>query len=275
MKHINIVLLFALMLSASACGQERNPNGAANAALGPTRATTVNNQAIPESVLRVYTLSTDGRNLDDLSPDEKAKVVEELIGVVLFAQQAEKEGLTASRTIAAQIELQRLQYVARSMATDYLDKNPPPEIQLQRIYDENLPRLSGQQYKARHILVETKEEAERVIAQLRDGRDFAALAQEHADGPTGPNGGALDWFTADSMPKPFADAVLALTKGSYTREPVQTDFGFHVILLEDTRKQEPPALADIRTQLVEAAQREQLATYLKSLRDAATISVGP
>jgi len=275
MKHISIVLLLAVTLSASACGQERNPNSGANAALGPTRAATVNNQPIPESVLRMYTLSTNGKNLEELTPDEKTKVVEELIGVVLFAQQAEKEGLTSSRTLAAQIELQRLQFVARSLVTDYLDKNPPPETQLQRIYDENLPRLSGQQYKARHILVETKEEAERVIAQLSDGRDFAALAQEHAAGPTGPNGGALDWFTADSMPKPFADAVRALTKGSYTREPVQTDFGFHVILLEDTRQQEPPALADIRTQLVEAAQREQLAEYLKSLRDAATISVGP
>lgn len=275
MKHINTVLLLTFALCTSACGQERSPNSGANATLGAARAATVNNTPIPESVLRVYTLSTLGRNLDELTPDEKAKAVDELVNVVLLTQQAEKDGLTSSRTLAAQVELQRLQLVARSLATDYLDKNPPAETELQRIYDENLPRLSGQQYKARHILLPTKEEADRVIAQLRDGREFVALAQEHADGPTGPNGGALDWFTADSMPKPFADAVTGLTVGSYTREPVQTDFGFHVILLEDTRKQEPPAFADIRSQLVEAAQRKQLEDYLKSLRDAATISVGP
>jgi peptidyl-prolyl cis-trans isomerase C len=264
-----------LTFSTSACAQERSPNSGANAALGTAQAAVVNKQSIPESVLRVYTLSTVGRNLDELTPDEKAKAIDELVNVVLLAQQAEKDGLTASRTLAAQLELQRLQLVARSLATDYLDKNPPTETELQRIYDENLPRLSGQQYKARHILLETKAEAERVIAQLREGREFAALAQEHADGPTGPNGGALDWFTPDSMPKPFADAVTALTVGSYTKEPVQTDFGFHVILLEDTRKQEPPALADIRSQLTEAAQRKQLEEYLRSLREAATISVGP
>ena len=109
------------------------------------------------------------------------------------------------------------------MATDYLEKNPPTDADLQAIYDENLSRLSGQQYKARHILVSTKEEADSVIAQLRDGSDFIALAQERADGPTGPNGGALDWFTLDSMPPPFAEAVAVMTVGSYSQQPVQTE----------------------------------------------------
>jgi peptidyl-prolyl cis-trans isomerase C len=257
----------------SACAQEGASNG--NPTLGPTRAATVNGRPIPESVLRVYALATMGRNLEELTAEQRQQVLDDLIGVELLNQQAEKEGLTASRSLAAQIELQRLQLVARSMATSHLEKNPSTEAELQQVYDENLSRLSGEQYKARHILVETKDEAERVIAELRGGKDFIALAREHADGPTGPNGGALDWFTADSMPKPFADAVRTLTIGSYSSEPVQTEYGFHVILLEETRKQEPPALADIRAELGSAVERKKIEAYLKMLRDAATISVEP
>ena len=274
MIRINTILLLTLTVTTNACAQE-GASTAGNAALGPARVAVVNGKPVPESVLRVYALSTVGRNLEELTPEERTRVLDELINVVLFTQQAEKDGLLASRTLAAQLELQRLQLVARAVASSYLEKNPATELELQQIYDDNLPRLSGQQYKARHILVETKDEAERVITQLRAGGDFVALARERADGPTGPNGGALDWFTADSMPKPFADAVRALTVGAYSTVPVQTEFGFHVILLEETRKQEPPAFADIRKELTDAAGRKRVEDYLKSLREAAKVSVGP
>jgi peptidyl-prolyl cis-trans isomerase C len=226
-------------------------------------------------VLRIYVLTTERKNLEDLTADERARVVDDLIGLELLAQQAEKDGLSASRTLAAQVELQRLRLVANAAATDYTDKNPPSEAALKAIYDENLPRLASQQYKARHILVTTREEAESVIAQLRQGADFAVLARERADGPTGPNGGQLDWFTLESMPQSFAAAVQTLTSGAYTTEPVQTDFGFHVILLDETRDQEPPTLEDIRQDLAGAAQRKQLDDYIKSLRAAAKVTVGP
>lgn len=271
--RIHTAWIGALALSVNACAQDAASNG--SAALGPARAAAVNGQPIPESVLRVYALGTAGKSLDDVTPEEHQQLLDDLIGVELLNQQAEKDGLTTSRALAAQIELQRLQLVARAAATSYLEKNPPTEAELQQLYNENLPRLAGEQYKARHILVETKDEAERVIASLRGGQDFVALAREHAAGPTGPNGGALDWFTADSMPKPFADAVRALTVGSYSSEPVQTEFGFHVILLEETRKQEPPALAEIRSELSAAVERKRIEDYLKMLRETAKISVEP
>jgi peptidyl-prolyl cis-trans isomerase C len=138
-----------------------------------------------------------------------------------------------------------------------------------------LPRLSGEQYKLRHILVETKEEADSVIAQLRQGADFVALAQARADGPTGPNGGELGWLTADSMPPPFADAVRALAIGSFSTEPVQTDAGYHVILLEETQRQEPPSLEDLRADLSSAAERKRLDDYIKTLRESAAVTVEP
>jgi peptidyl-prolyl cis-trans isomerase C len=220
-------------------------------------------------------LTAERQNFDELSPEDRERVLNDVIGLKLLAQQAEKEGLTASRTLAAQLELQRLQTLARAMAAEHLKNNPPTDADLKAIYDENLPRLSGQQYKLRHILVETKEEAESVIAQLRQGSDFVALAQARADGPTGPNGGELGWLTADSMPPTFADAVRALTVGSFSSEPVQTDAGYHVILLEETQKQEPPSLEDLRADLSSAAERKLLDGYIKTLRESAAVTVEP
>jgi peptidyl-prolyl cis-trans isomerase C len=260
------------LFSTSACSQE-NPGASSN--LGASRAAVVNGRPVSESVLRIYVLTTERKNLEDLSAEDRVRVLDDLIGLGLLAQQADKDGLTASRTLAAQLELQRLRTVANAMANDYIEKNPPTDAAIQAIYDENLPRLAGDQYKARHILVPTSAEAESVIAELRRGANFVTLAEARADGPTGPNGGALDWFTLDSMPPPFATAVRAMSVGSYSTTPVQTDFGFHVILLEETRKQEAPALADIRAELAEAAQRERLADYIKALRQGAKVTVGP
>jgi peptidyl-prolyl cis-trans isomerase C len=270
-RHALLVIPLTL-ISLTACSQER---GGANANLGTAQVAVVNGKPIAESVLRIYVLTTERKNLEDLTPDERTRVIDDLIGLELLAQQAEKDGLTASRTLAAQVELQRLRLIANAAASDHVEKNPPSEAALKAIYDENLPLLASQQYKARHILVTTQDEAASVIAQLRQGADFAALARERADGPTGPNGGQLDWFTLESMPGPFAAAVQTLAVGAYTTEPVQTEFGFHVILLDETRQQEPPALDDIRQDLASAAQRKQLDDYIKSLRAAAKVTVGP
>jgi peptidyl-prolyl cis-trans isomerase C len=268
-----LVLVVALAAGTSACSQNTSSSSPGTATLGPTNVATINGRPLPESVLRVYALATEGRNLEELAPEARERLIEDLIGVTLLTQEAEKNGLTGSRTIAAQVELQRLQLVARAQATSHLEKNPPTEAELQQLYEENLPRLSGEQYKTRHILVETEAEAASVIERLRGGQDFVVLAGEHADGPTGPNGGSLDWLTTDSMPPPFAAAVRAMTVGSYSTAPVQTEFGFHVILLEETRKQEPPALEDVRTELVGAVERKKVEEYLKALRDAATVSI--
>jgi peptidyl-prolyl cis-trans isomerase C len=268
------LLVGALAIAASACSQNQTPAKGDNL-LGPGRVATVNGEPIAESVLRVYSLASARKNLDELTAEERGKLLDDLIGVELLRQEAEKDGLTSSRTVAAQIELQRLQLVARAMATSYLEKNPATDAELQQLYEENLPRLAGQQYKARHILVETKEEAEGLIAQLHEGSDFLSLAQERASGPTGPNGGDLGWFTADSMVQPVAAAVRNMQVGSYSTLPVQTEFGFHVILLEDARQQEAPPLDSIRADLVGAVERKRIEDYMKVLRDAAAVSLDP
>jgi peptidyl-prolyl cis-trans isomerase C len=260
-----------LSITACACSQEGTPPN--REALGAARVAVVNDEPVPESVLRIYALATERRNLDEMSPEERERMVNDVVGLVLLAQQAEKEGLTSSRTLAAQIELQRLQTVARAMASDYLEKNPPTDADLQTIYDENLPRLSGEQYKLRHILLTSKAEADIVIADLNRGSDFIELAQARADGPTGPNGGELGWMTLDSMPPSFAETVRAMTAGSYSTVPVESEAGYHVLFLEQTQRQQPPALEDIRTDLVSAAERKRLDDFIKMLRDAGTVTV--
>jgi len=210
--RLSIAFAFAVLC---ACSPEEPVT--TDAALGAAHVAVVNGKPLPESVLRIYTLATERRNLDELSAEDRERILNDVIGLELLAQQGEKDGLTNSRTLAAQIELQRLQTVARAAASDYIEKNPPTDADLQAIYEENLPRLAGEQYKLRHILVETKAEADSVIAELQEGADFVALAEQRADGPTGPNGGEIGWLTVDSMPPSFAEAVRAMTVGSYSR----------------------------------------------------------
>jgi peptidyl-prolyl cis-trans isomerase C len=273
---MRIARLFSALLAMTTCAcMPSESTGPNQEALGAARVAVVNGEPLPESVLRIYVLATERRSLDELSPEDRERVVNDVIGLKLLAQQAEKEGLASSRTLAAQIELQRLQSLARAMASDHLEKNPATDADLQAIYDENLPRLAGQQYRLRHILVTSKAEADIIIAELNQGSDFIALAQARADGPTGPNGGELGWLTLDSMPPSFAAAVQAMTVGSYSAEPVQTDSGYHVILLEQIQRQDPPALEDIRDDLKSAADRKRLDNFIKSLRDGGMVTEEP
>jgi hypothetical protein len=137
---------FLLLGALYACSRE-TPDTAGDDALGTARVAVVNGEPLPESVLRIYTLATERRDLDELSGEDRERILNDVIGLELLAQQGEKDGLASSRTLAAQIELQRLQTIARAAATDYMEKNPPSDADLQAIYEENLPRLSGQQYK--------------------------------------------------------------------------------------------------------------------------------
>jgi peptidyl-prolyl cis-trans isomerase C len=203
---------------------------------------------------------------------DRERVVNDVIGLVLLAQRAEKDGLTDSRTLAAQIELQRLQRSRaqwrRSTSRTTADRcRNPSDLRGER------HRLSAEQYKLRHILVETKAEADRVIAQLNQGSDCRRARASVRPDRRARNDGDLGWLTADSMPPSFADAVRAMAAGSYSPAPVQTDAGFHVILLEETQRQQPPALEDLRADLSSAAERKRLDDYIKTLRESAMVTV--
>jgi peptidyl-prolyl cis-trans isomerase C len=259
----------SLTVMTVACAQS-SPD-ATDKVLGPGEVATVNGKRMPESLFRVYTPAALRKNADELTPEERKTAIDDLAGIMLLAEEAQKQGLLSERTVAAQLELARLQLTARAMATRYIEQNPVSDADLKALYDENLPRLAGQEFKARHILVETKEEADSVIKQLQQGKSFLDLAKERASGPTGPNGGDLGWFTAASMAQPVVDAVSGMKVGAYSTEPVKTDYGYHVFLLEDTRAQEAPTLDSLRQELTNAVQGKKLQDHVRALVDAAKV----
>lgn len=165
----------------------------------------------------------------------------------------EERALLSSQTIAS---------TARDATT---------EEAIQTVYDETFGAASGEtEYNAAHILVETEQEAAAIIAELDGGADFAALAQERSVGPSGPNGGDLGWFGAGMMVQPFEEAVFALEPGAVSG-PVQTQFGWHVILLKETRQKEAPTLDEVRDDLVEQVQRAAVDAQVTALEGEADI----
>jgi peptidyl-prolyl cis-trans isomerase C len=258
----------------AACSKTTAPSAAPDE-LGPTQVATVNGKRIPESVFRLQTLATTRKNVDDLTPDERKAALNDVVGLYVMADEARQQGLLAERTVAAQLELARLQLEARAMATRFLEKNPATDAEMKAVYDQNLPRLGGQQqFKARNIVVTTKEEAELVIKQLQKGKKFADVARERANGPTGPNGGDLGWFTAETMVQPVVEAARAMKVGSYSTEPIKSEFGYHVLLLEDARTQDAPSFEELRGEIKNAVERDKLQKHIRELIAAAMVVEG-
>ncbi|MGD2112724.1 MAG: peptidylprolyl isomerase, partial [Gammaproteobacteria bacterium] len=133
--------------------------------------------------------------------------------------------------------------------------------------------VPGKEYKARHILVETEDEAKDIITRLDDGVDFSELAKEKSTGPSGPSGGELGWFGAGQMVKPFADAAAAMEKGTYSKTPVQTEFGWHVIMLDDMRDSTPPPFDDVKERLKVLLTNQNLQQHISELRESASIDL--
>jgi len=151
-----------------------------------------------------------------------------------------------------------------------MKSHPVSETEVKAEYDAQVANMP-KEYKARHILVEKKETAESIIRELQAGGDFAKLAASESKDASGKNGGDLGWFSLQTMVKPFADAVAALEKGKTTEQPVQTEFGWHVIQLEDVRSGEAPKFEDVKPQVEMFAQRKKLQAYLDELRKTAQV----
>jgi len=264
-KSLGSLVVLSFVGLATACSKPDASKAGADP-LGPTQVATVNGKRVPESVFRLQTLATLRKNVDDLTPEQRKAALDDLIGLYLMADEARTQGVLAERTIAAQMELARIQLEARAMATRFLEKNAATDDEMKAVYDQNLPRLGGQQqFKAKNILVNTKEEADAVIKQLQQGKKFADLAKERATGPTGPNGGDLGWFTADSMVQPVVEAARAMKVGTFSTEPIKSQFGYHVLFLEDERMQEAPSFDSMRSDLKTAVERDKLTKHIREL----------
>lgn len=233
---------------------------------------TVNGDKLSSDLLDTFVQAVTAAGAQEPPTDEqKAQMLDQLINMTLAAQAAEKEGLGKDPKVAARLKLLQTQILAEAASEKYVKAHPVSEPELKSEYDAQVAAMP-KEYKARHILVEKQETAESIIRELQAGGDFAKLATaESKDTGTAQNGGDLGWFNPQTMVKPFADAVAALEKGKYTTTPVQSEFGYHVILLEDMRSAEPPPFDQVKPQVEMFVQRKKLQEYLESLRKTAKI----
>jgi peptidyl-prolyl cis-trans isomerase C len=207
-----------------------------------------------------------------VSPEALNQLREEVIAREIFTQEAVKLGLQNTEDYKQQMELARQSVLIRQLFTKQQELLKPSEADIKAEYDKVANENKGNEYRASHILVETEAQAKDVIAQLGKGAKFEELAKKLSKDPgSGANGGDLDWATATTFVKPFSEAMVALKKGEVSTAPVQTQFGFHVIRLDDTRPIEMPKFEDVKAQLGEQILQRRLAAYQETTRAKAKV----
>lgn len=229
---------------------------------------TVNGVDIEKQTVDFYIETRTQQLPDQVSAEERAALLDELIDIYLITTQERANEIANDPRVAAQAELQYRGLLAQAVAADFLVNNAATDEEIFEEYTKQLELQPPKQYKARHILVETQSDAVAIITELDGGADFEELAKTRSTGPTGPNGGDLGWFSPERMVKPFSDAVVALEDGNYSEAPVQTQFGWHVILREESRDNEPPPLDSVRDTIKQRVEQTKLQNYIESLRTA-------
>lgn len=234
-------------------------------------AATVNGKPIKQSLMDfiIKDAGARGQKVDDST---RSIVLNKLISSELVLQEAQKQGLDKKADYLAREELMRRELLVNTFIENFIKKNPVDEAATKAEYEKFKKQMGDKEYNARHILVATEAEAKEVIAQLAKGGDFAKLAKEKSkDTGSKEKGGELGWFPPTSMVKPFSDAVAKLQKGLYTTTPVQTQFGWHVIKLDDTRALQAPAYDKLKDDLQKKIQQDNLEKMLSDLREKAKV----
>lgn len=234
---------------------------------------TVNGETITESDLKLAESNLDQQFAQLPAEQRRAAALSALIEIRLLAAEAAKSGVEDDAQFKKELEFLRL----RALHTAFVDKQVAGAVtdaEVRARYDQEVANTPpANEIRARHILVETKEEAEEIIRQLDAGGDFEALAREKSKDGAAANGGDLGYFGTGQMVPAFEQAAMALEVGAYTKEPVQTQFGFHVIKVEDKRQQQPPAFEQVAAQVRSLLLREKYFAEVDRIRTAATIDI--
>ena len=231
----------------------------------------VNGKAVPKSRLDALAqqVAKAGR---PVTPEMQGQLREEVVAREIFMQEAEKLGLSASDDFKTQMELARQTILIRSLFSDYQQKNKVTDADLKAEYDKFTATNGGKEYKARHILVEKDADAKAIIASIKKGAKFEDIAKKQSKDPgSGANGGDLDWANPSSYVPEFSEAMLKLPKGQMTETPVKTQFGFHIIKVDDIRDAKLPALEELKPQITQQLEQQRLGAYQQGLREKAKI----
>ena len=231
----------------------------------------VNGKAVPKARMDMLAqqLAAAGR---PVTPEMQPQLREEVITREVFMQEAEKQGLGATDDYKAQLELARQAIMIRQLFENFKKTHPVTDAEVQAEYDKFVAANGGKEYKARHILVETKEQADKILADLKKGGKFEDIAKKQSKDPgSGANGGDLDWANPGSFVPEFSEALIALKKGETTPAPIKSQFGYHVIRLDDVRQAQLPKVEEVKPQITQQLQQQRLQKYQEDLRAAAKV----
>jgi len=230
----------------------------------------VNGKPVPSSRVDTMVQQMVQQGQQD-TPEMRAMIKDELINREVLTQEADKQGVANRPEVKNQIDLARQSIVIRALATEFLVKNPVKDEELKAEYDKFKSQSGGKEYHARHILVDKEEDAKAIITKLKGGAKFEELAKVSTDSGSGAQGGDLGWAPPAAFVKPFSDAMVALKKGEVTQTPVKTQFGYHVIKLEDERDAKVPAFEEVKGQIAETLQQKKLQAFQQDLKKKAKI----
>ena len=231
----------------------------------------VNGKAVPTA--RLEALATQlTRSGQAITPEMQGQLHEEVIAREIFMQEAQARGLDKTDDFHNQLELARQSIMIREMFADYQKTNPVTDAEVKAEYDKFAAASGGKEYRARHILVAKESEAKAIIAQLKKGGKFEEIAKKSSKDPgSGAKGGDLDWAAAGTYVKEFSDAMMALEKGKWTETPVKSQFGYHIIRLDDVRDAQLPKFDDLKGRIAQQMQQQKLARFQEELRAKAKI----
>ena len=247
-----------------------SPALAQGTAKGAANLATVNGKAIPKSRVEFLVKSQAAQGKPDNEQLRKA-ILDEVIAWELVVQEADRKGLSKSADVRSQLDIARQQIIFQTYLRDYVRTHPVKDEALRAEYDKVKAQRGDKEYKARHILVEKDTEAKDIIEQLKKGAKFDDLAKQSKDMGSKDKGGELDWQPAATYVKPFGDALAKLEKGKTTESPVQTQFGYHVIKLDDVRTTQFPEFETVKQQITNVLQRQEVERLVKDLRAKAKI----
>jgi len=287
-----LALSSALLLSGAALAEDKKPEQpAAKAAPADVKAqltappaaakveftipdpvAVVNGTPVPKATFDQYAQQLRGRTRVD-SPEASKALIDQLVIEELLVQEAEKQKLADDPQVKQQLDMIKRNLLASSVVRKMASVNGPSEEAIKKEYETAVAAMKGKEYKASHILVDSEDKAKEIIAELTKGGNFAELAKTKSSDSSAAKGGDLGWFTPSMMVPPFAQAVAKMEKGKYSEQPVQTPFGWHVILLEDVRDATPPSLEELRPQIAQMLQSRVVNDYLEKLRAGAKIEV--
>ena len=275
MNILKITPLAALLL-LSACNKlGQSPTTASTAAPADKPVATVNGEAISHAMFDYYIKNTAGKPNVEVTPEQRAQLLDNLIRGEVIAQQALKDGLDKTGDTVSLLALSRLQILEQAGAEQYLKDKKPTDTERQAEYDSQVAAMPKTQYHARHILVASQDAAQKVIDQLKKGAKFEELAKKESTDSSKEQGGDLGWFSPANMVKPFADAVALLKKGEYTQTPVQSQYGWHVIQLLDTRETPVPPIDQVKDRVDQLVQNKKFKAYQDELMKTAKIEKNP